>query len=361
MLIKQIKGCIWLYRCDWCSKEFEGPFSKSKNKTHGCCRSCGSKASRSTVKANLLIKYGVENVGQLFEVREKVKKTLLERYGVKHCWQIERVKRQIKETMIQRYGASSPWQVPEIRLKIENNNIRKYGVKHVWQNSVIRQKSKLTMINRYGVDNPQKSPEIQLRTRKTCLTKYGAENPFASTMCRAKSIQTWLKNYGVNNPTKSCIIKEKVRQTCYKRYGYFSSSQSPVIQQKIVKSFLVKGKGFISKVEFRCLKQLQELFGDVQHQVTVNGWLIDFYIKSINTYLQLDGVYWHGLLLTQIQLDNPDSKREKDIVRKWKRDHEQIEWFKQNSLQLVRITDLDYISWETQNCVKQLLCSVIGC
>lgn len=355
MLLRQIKGCIWLYQCDWCNKEFEAVFSKSKSKTHGCSRSCGSKASRSTVKSNLLEKYGVENVSQLQSVREKVKQTTIDRYGVECSWQNEDVKKRIKDTMIERYGADSPLRVPEIRASIEADNVRKYGVKHVWESAAIREKSKQTMIERYGVDNPQKSEIIQEKTRNTCLDRYGVDNVFSSTTIQEKIRLNCIKNHGVEHSSQRLDVKLKKIATCRQKFGVDHHMQSPEIQRRMVKTFFMKGKGFVSKVELRCLNQLREIFGDVEHQVSINGWLIDFYVKSVDTYVQFDGVYWHGHLLTEEQRNNPVTKRDKDIVTKWFRDLEQIEWFSRNEKKLVRITDEQFKIWELEGTVKNEL------
>ena len=257
--------------------------------------------------------------------------------------------------MIERYGADSPLRVPEIRASIEADNVRKYGVKHVWESAAIREKSKQTMIERYGVDNPQKSEIIQEKTRNTCLDRYGVENPQQNLEISNRTKETCKKRYGATSVLASEHGKQKSKQTCLSRYGVSNAMQSPEIQRRMVKTFFMKGKGFVSKVELRCLNQLREIFGDVEHQVPINGWLIDFYVKSVDTYVQFDGVYWHGHLLTEEQRNNPVTKRDKDIVTKWFRDLEQIEWFSRNEKKLVRITDEQFKIWELEGTVKNEL------
>lgn len=354
MLLTQIKGSTWLYRCDWCQKEFSAPFAKSKSQTHGCSRSCGSKASRATVKRNLLEKHGVENVSQLTSVREKVKKTSLERYGAECSWQGESVKKRIKETMVERYGHDSPWKVPEIRQKIEANNIERFGSKQVWGSAEIREKSKQTMLERYGVDNPQKSESIKKQTQKTMTERYGVDNPQKNTLIRKRSVETHRSRYGqVENPEGYSAITKKRKQTCLERYGVEHPHQSPIIQQKMFSS--MKGNRFVSKVELRCLTGLKAIFGDVQQQVSVNGWMIDFYVPFIDTYVQFDGLYWHGLSLTEDERNNPKTKRQADIVRKWNKDREQEVWFPSNNKRLVRIREDEFKMWESEGSVIENL------
>lgn len=358
MILHQIKGCIWLYRCDWCSKEFQKRLN-THVQTHGCCRSCGSKASRATVKRNLLEKHGVENVGQLASVREKVKKTSLERYGVECSWQAESVKQQIKNTMLANHGVEYPHQSSVVRDKMKQRNIEKYGVEHPWMLQEIREKSKQTMIERYGVDNPQKSEAIKEKTQNTCLKRYGYKNPKQVPAIYSRIMQTCLQRYDATNPFGSKICRDKSKITSLKKYGYEFPMQSPEVQQRLVKSFFMKGKGFVSKVELRCYEVIKELFPNAVHQVSINSWVIDFHIPEIDTYIQFDGVYWHGTNLTEQQIRNPQSKREKDILSKRKRDAQQIEWFSSNAKRLIRITDEQFKFWESNEIVKSELSNLL--
>lgn len=86
---------------------------------------------------------------------------------------------------------------------------------------------------------------------------------------------------------------------------------------------------------------LQSTFGsdNVVYQKFVYRWPIDFYIKSIDVYIQLDGVYWHGLDRNIEKIASSKSKRDANICKCYYKDSEQNAWFKTNNLMLVRITD----------------------
>jgi len=342
MLLRQVKGSRWLYRCDWCQKEFEASIHKSKAKTHGCSRSCGSKASRATVKANLKERYGVENVGQLPEVREKVKQTVRERFGVDHTFQAESVKEKIRESCFEHYGVEYASQANVVRERVKSTNLKRYGAEHFWQTKDGREKIEQSMLTRHGVDNPRKSTKIRQEMIKRHVEKYGVENPLQRPEIIEKIRQTHREQYKVEWSFQRPEVKEKSRQTSLERYGVEHPMQHPDIQRKVIMSCLVKGKGFVSKDELRCLEMLKNEFGEVDHQVHVNGWLIDFYVKSIDTYVQFDGVYWHGLNRSLDRLQNPGSKRDRDISKKWHRDREQDGWFMNNGKRLVRITDKEF-------------------
>lgn len=80
-------------------------------------------------------------------------------------------------------------------------------------------------------------------------------------------------------------------------------------------------------------------------QVNVSKfWVIDFYIKTIDTYLQFDGVYWHGLDRPIDEIRQSDKGRDKAIYRKWLVDRQQEKWFKDQGKRLVRITDKQFLS-----------------
>jgi very-short-patch-repair endonuclease len=84
---------------------------------------------------------------------------------------------------------------------------------------------------------------------------------------------------------------------------------------------------------------------EVQRQVPVLGtrWAIDFYVKSIDTYIQLDGVYWHGLDRPIEVIAEHRTKRDVQIHRKWLTDREQDKWFEERGMKLVRITDRQFV------------------
>lgn len=80
---------------------------------------------------------------------------------------------------------------------------------------------------------------------------------------------------------------------------------------------------------------------NVERQVRVHKWPIDFYVKSIDTWIQVDGVYWHGLdgQLEEHRKRAALDKRSRIIVYKWETDRRQEQWFAERGMRLIRITD----------------------
>ena len=96
-----------------------------------------------------------------------------------------------------------------------------------------------------------------------------------------------------------------------------------------------------SKIEDEFYEALCAHFGkdDIERQSSVNGWPIDFFVKSRQTYVQFDGVYWHGLDRPLNMILENKSPRDRVIYGKWLTDCQQDEWFYLQNLKLVRVTD----------------------
>lgn len=101
-----------------------------------------------------------------------------------------------------------------------------------------------------------------------------------------------------------------------------------------------------SSVEDALYTYLCDMHGieHVVRNVWVNGrWPIDFYVKSIDTYVQLDGVYWHGLDRPIEVIAEHRTKRDAQIHKKWMTDREQDRWFREHRLNLIRLTDVQFL------------------
>ena len=84
---------------------------------------------------------------------------------------------------------------------------------------------------------------------------------------------------------------------------------------------------------------------EIKRWVTINGWSIDFYVEPIDTFIQIDGVYWHGLDRPIEEIRMGCNERDVVIAKKFDRDRQQDEWFPLNGLKLIRITDRMLKEW----------------
>ena len=215
-----------------------------------------------------------------------------------------------------------------IRVGREGYNLTKkkmlelHGVENPMQLKETRDKIKKTLLDRYGVENPSHCEEFKEKRKRTHLEKYGHAETFQSPEMLAKREVTWMKKYGQKDPRNQSHLQEIA-----KRNSFEAMMQSP---QK-----------WSSKIENSFAENLSSEFGNIVRQKRVNRWPIDFYIPSIDTYVQLDGVYWHGLDKPIEEIRESSKPRDIGRVGKWEQDRKQDEWFASHSLRLVRVTDLE--------------------
>lgn len=216
--------------------------------------------------------------------------------------------------------------------------------KAIWCDSKVVEKRQKTCLVRYGSTNAFQSPQTLLTVRE----RYGVDNVGQSDFVKTKIIESTQKSCGADCSFANRAVQEKSQQTMLERYGCKKPLQSAHIKSQIdFKAASQKrhetmkarhGYGTrTSKIETEFYRFLTTQFpiDDVRRHVFVNNWSIDFYVQSIETYVQFDGVYWHGLR----EVDNSDSPRAQAIRKVFEKDRQQDAWFTANNLRLIRITD----------------------
>ena len=151
---------------------------------------------------------------------------------------------------------------------------------------LVTEKSKITMLERYGVDNAAKSDIVKDKIRKTCLDKYGVENATQTKEVQNKIKKTCLEKYGSENFAKTKYFKKIMKEN------------KDIINNKIIQTKRLHNTFNTSKVEDETYFKLILLFGisDIIRQYTSNVYpfACDFYIKSINTYIECNYHWTHG-------------------------------------------------------------------
>lgn len=201
-------------------------------------------------------KYGVENVGILQDFSERLKRskvTCLTKYGTEFASQNEAQKEKTVKSFIQTTGYRSPSLIPGVAQKISTQ---------------------------------LKSKDVREKIRMNCLIKYGVENTSQLDSTKKKVKQTKLERYGDENYTN----KEKEYRT-KKANGTVSN--------------------YISKPEQQYYSYLCEKYGadDIETQYFTDKYPFkaDFYIKSTDTYIELQANPRHGTHLF-------DASNEADIA-----------------------------------------------
>jgi hypothetical protein len=104
-------------------------------------------------KHSCLIKYGVDNISKIPEIKDKKVQTSLKNFRVNHPNQSEKIKNKTKSTCLKKYNVECVFQSPEIKDKIKSTNLEKYGVEYISQSPEVKGKIKSTNLEKFGVEN----------------------------------------------------------------------------------------------------------------------------------------------------------------------------------------------------------------
>lgn len=125
-------------------------------------------------------------------------------------------------------------------------------------------------------------------------------------------------------------------------------ANTPEAMAKAFQTKKRRGLLLSSKPELSFLGKLREEFPQTVHQVTVGRYSIDFYIPEIDTFVQFDGEYWHGLNMPKECLTGVPKK-------KYARDRACDVYCQSVGKRLIRVTDREFaeLSWvDIQNRLK---------
>jgi len=204
------------------------------------------------------------------------------------------VKDKKKQTCISKYNAECPFSSNKVKQRIEDTNLKRYGVKYQTQRKDIITQRKQTYLEKYGSENIFNSATVKEKTRATCLKKYGDEIPMNNKEVQLRHKESCHKHYGVNYPLQSEYIKNKVKETQFDKYGgYYAGTKEFLSKQYNTKR---KNHSFkISRLEDELYNILYQHF-DVKRQYKSKEYpySCDFYIPSLNLYIEYNGSWTHG-------------------------------------------------------------------
>ena len=194
-----------------------------------CCSS--HRIDQSKIKKAVKEKYGVDNISQLKETKEKVKNTIINRYGVPNAFNIGKEKsityrKEHKE---------------EVRNKRINTCLERYGIEHV--------------IHTESAKRNAHTEEANNKRRETCMRVYGVPNPVQNPKVLAKQWET-----------------KKIRGT----FGGPHSQQENRIYEVLCKKY---GKD-----------NIERQYKDNERY----PFYCDFYVKPLDLFIEYQGYFTHG-------------------------------------------------------------------
>lgn len=281
------------FKCINCSVDTSKRFSYML-KYDAVCKKCSTINQVIKHKNTLLQRYGVENISQIQDVKNKKKETTLKNYGVEHNSQSKEIKNKKVQTCLNNFGVQYPQQSKEIRDKSKETCLMNYGVEHPSQSNEIREKCKQTCLENYGVEYNSQSEEFKNKIKETCLQKFGVEYPQQSEEIREKSKQTCLQKFGVEYSSQCEEIKNKMKETTLQKFGVEYASQCEEIKNKIKETYLknigvehpTQNEEYMEKISKNSYKSKTFIFSSGR-EIKCQGYE-PFALKTLETYIDDD-------------------------------------------------------------------------
>ena len=280
--IKEVKYCDYIK-------------STLNKTTNYYCKKC----KNVKIKETVLNKYGVENVFQLKEVKDKIKETSLKKYKKDHYSKTDDFINKIKTTNLEKYNVEFVQQNKEVRQKTEETNIIKYGFKTSLLNNDVKIKVNNTMLDKYGVLYPLQNEEIKNKNKKTrkenILNKYNDLNIISIK----SNLYTIMCDKGHIYQIDSCNLYH--RKNVYNTIlctmcNNISDKQTSGLETELYEFIKENYNGNILKNDRTVIKKE-----------------LDIYLPEMNLAFEFNGLYWHN------ELNKPNNyhKEKSDLCDKY--------------------------------------------
>lgn len=282
------------------SKEVRERTKATNRKKYGGDSAMSSPEVQARFKATLKAHYGVEHPAQSKVVQERTKVTNRKKYGVDYVMQSKSVRAKADATSLKNHGMPlvEYLRSSEVNAKRDATCGELYGGPTPFHSSAVQERGCVTRFEKYGYRYMVESPEFIVARREKFLREYGVEFVGQIPSGRAKYERTMLRDWGVRNPSQSAEIREARSEAMFERTGYHWPMQNPAVKAKMRATKKERGSFNKSKAEDRLYERLVERFGvsDVirQYNSDVYPHDCDFYIKSRDLYIELNGFDTHG-------------------------------------------------------------------
>ena len=210
------------------------------------------------------------------------------------------IKEKRKQTCLKKYGVDNCTKTELCRLKMKKTNYSKYGVFNYAKTNECKEKIKQTNLKKYGVTSYTKTDECQKKIKQTCLDKYGVDSYSKTQEYKDRFVKTNLNKYGVDNYSKTELAKQKIYGTKKKNNSFHTSKEEDKVYNLLLTKF---NKNDIIR----------------QYKSDLYPFSCDFYIKSLDLYIEYNGTWTHGWNNSKcLGSFNKNNKEHLRVLASWK-------------------------------------------
>jgi len=288
-----------------------------------------SKCKWIKTKATIREKYGVENVFQSSEIKDKIKKTNQEKYGADFPNQNPVIFNKVKETNLKNLKVQYPTQNPNVLKKQHETNEKKYKNAYSFLNKEVKNKITLTIQKKYGVDNPMQSEIIKKKAIDTKIENLLKKFQIINIISIKNNIYKFKCDCGKEHEFEILPVllyhrlkyKTKLCTICNEINSYNNSG------------FQIELGEFIEKnCDFDVIKNDRTLIAPNE---------LDFYITQLKLAFEFNGLYWHN-----------------ELYKKSNYHYIKTESCEKNNVQLIQIYEDDWVY--KKEIVKSRILNLLG-
>lgn len=258
------------------------------------CPKCGVAKAKQTC----VLKYGVAHPLQSLDIRQKIQDNNMEKYGVGNPAVLDTVKEKRRNTNLVRYGAANVMHNDDIKARHHTVMRYKYGGNSAFCDPAVVDKANRTRIRRYGAACPFSCDVIADKAKASCMLRYGTEYALQNPAVRKVAENTCFAKYGVSHPLKCPDIFRRTKDTLFVRRHVHNPMHDSLGVQHCVESKRRNGTFSTSSCEELAFQYLCVYFGESdvvrQYQSGVYPYCCDFYVKSLDAYVELNVHWTHG-------------------------------------------------------------------
>ena len=252
-------------------------FNNDSGLSLGICPVCGNRCSFSNLKSGYYKHCSVScSDSDIVDINKK-RTTKYKRYGDPNFNNRDKA----KGTCNRKYGKDNPGQVEVFKEKSRKTKTDKHGYEYYTN----REKSAKTVNGKYNVNNISQLEFVKRKKIEKSLDKYGCEYVLQSPEVRRKGKLTSIGRFGVDNYSKSKERSERDNKRFYELYNEYMETG-------------IVSKHGVSKVEIEFYKYLVSKFGkdgiSYDYMSDQYPFRCDFYIKSLDLYIELNSHWTHG-------------------------------------------------------------------
>jgi hypothetical protein len=220
------------------------------------------------------------------------------RYMIKYgafCKKCTKINQQMnmKNTNIKKYGVENLFQSKEIKEKIKLTNLKKYGVENPTYSKEIRQKTMKKCLEKYGLEHTCKLNNVIKKRKEAILNKYGTEYPFQSKKYQEIFKDKCMEKYGVENPHQVPEIAEKASKNSYRKKTYILPSGNeltcqgyePLALNKLIKEDNISEHDIVTGC-----KNVPQIWYDDENGKKHRHY-VDIYIRSQNRCIEVKSTW----------------------------------------------------------------------